>query len=190
MQFWRDWQYKNLTILGIGLIVALILSKNEDFQSFLLNLGNLGYLGAFIAGCLFVSVFTVATSAVVLLVLSEKLSPLTIGLLAGLGAVLGDYLIFRYIKDNLISEIRPIYNNLGGSYIKRVFKVTFKTKYFGWLLPIIGAIIVASPLPDEVGISMIGFSGNLKTYQFLLVSFILNAIGIFIIVSASTVVKP
>ena len=47
---------------------------SKGFHSFLLHLGNFGYIGAFIAGILFVSTFTVATSALVLLVLAETLS--------------------------------------------------------------------------------------------------------------------
>jgi len=58
----------------------------------------------------------------------------------------------------------------------------------GWTLPVIGAIIIASPFPDEIGVSLVGIS-KIKTYQFLLVSFILNAIGIFLVVSASAVIK-
>lgn len=189
MRFWRDWRYKNLTILVFGLAVALFLSKNENFHSFLLNLGDLGYLGALVAGMLFVSIFTVATSAIILLVLAEKLSPIMIGLIAGLGAVLGDYLIFRFIKDRLAREIEPIYNSLGGSYLNRTIKAVFKTKYFSLFIPVIGALIIASPFPDEIGIGLMGFS-KLKTYQFLIVAFILNAIGIFIVVSASGVIKP
>ena len=106
------WEYKNLTAVFIGIAVAIILSRNETFHSFLLHLGSFGYIGAFIAGILFVSTFTVATSALVLLILAETLSPIEIGLIAGLGAVLGDMLIFRLIKDDLTYEIEDIYNHI------------------------------------------------------------------------------
>ena len=53
----------------------------------------------------------------------------------------------------------------------------------------IGAIIIASPFPDEIGVSLMGIS-KMKTYQFILISFLLNAIGIFLVVSASLVIKP
>lgn len=159
------------------------------FHNFLLNLGSLGYLGALVAGVLFVSTFTVATGAVILLVLAQDLSPIAIGIIAGLGAVVGDFLIFRFIKDTLIEEIRPIYENLGGSHIIKTLKTIFHTKYFSWAPPVIGALIIASPLPDELGVSMMGFS-KIKTYQFLILSFILNFIGIFLVISASLVIKP
>jgi len=185
VQKWKQYHYKNLTVLGLSLIFALFLSQFESFHSFLLHLGGLGYVGAFIAGILFVSTFTVATGIVILLVLAEGLSPIEIGLIAGLGAVIGDLTIFRFIKDNVIEEITPLYNDLGGKHVTTLLH----TKYFSWTLPVLGAVIIASPLPDEVGVSLIGIS-KLKTYQFLLLSFVLNAIGIFIVVSASSFIKP
>ena len=185
MDYWKRWRYKNLTFFLISVIFALLLSRYEMFNTFLLNLGNLGYVGAFFAGMLFVSTFTVATGAVILLILTEKLSPIEIGIIAGLGAVIGDFTIFRFVKNGLLSEITPIYNRLGGKHLT----VVLHTKYFSWTLPVIGAIIIASPFPDEIGVTLMGIA-KMKTYQFLILSFVLNAIGIFLFVSARIIIKP
>lgn len=186
MAYFHRWKYQNLTFLVISIIVAIFLSRYEPFHEFLLRLGEFGYIGAFIAGILFVSTFTVATGAIILLVLAERLSPIEIGIIAGLGAVFGDFVIFRFVKDNLASEVESIYNHIDGDHhIRRVFH----SKYFSWSVPVIGALIIASPFPDEIGVSLMGIS-KMKTYKFLLVSFILNAIGIFLIVSASKIIKP
>lgn len=180
------WKYKNLTIVLVGIIVAILLSRNEMFHSFLMHLGNFGYVGAFVAGILFVSTFTVATSALVLLTLAESLSPIEIGLIAGLGAVVGDMLIFNLIKDTLANEIEDIYDKFDkGHHLKKLFR----SRYFNWSLPILGAIIIASPLPDEMGISLINLS-KMNSLKFVLLSYVLNSIGIFLIVSASVVIKP
>ncbi|MDP2861006.1 MAG: hypothetical protein Q8N98_04850 [bacterium] len=182
-KFRRGWKYKNLTLVALGLIAAFYLSRIEIFHEFLIHLGGAGFIGAFIAGILFVSTFTVATGALILFTLAEYLHPPEIAIIAGLGAVVGDLIIFRLIKDNLVSEIEDIYkNHLGGEHVSRLFH----TKYFSWALPVIGAVIIASPFPDELGISLMGIS-KMGTYQFIFVSFILNAIGIFLVVSASLV---
>lgn len=170
----------------LSLAFAYFVSRDEVLHSYLLHLGNLGYLGAFLAGILFVSTFTVAIGAVILLILAEALSPVEIGLIAGLGAVIGDFIIFRFVKDNLAREIKYIYNNIDTDHHLRKI---FHTKYFSWTFPVVGAAIIASPLPDEIGVSLLGIS-KLKTYQFLFISFILNAIGIFLVVSASVVIRP
>lgn len=182
----NHWKYKNLSIFGLSLLFALILSRFEAFHTFLLNLGSFGYIGAFIAGILFVSTFTVATGAVILLVLAESLSPIEIGIVAGLGAVVGDFTIFRFIKNNLTQELTLIYNHIDGNHhLQKILH----SKYFSWTLPVIGAIIIASPLPDEIGVSLMGIS-RMSTFRFLLLSFVLNAVGIFLVVSASAVIKP
>ncbi|MDP3988236.1 MAG: hypothetical protein Q8P80_03775 [Candidatus Levybacteria bacterium] len=186
MRIWQSWKYKNLTLVFLGVAIAIILSRIDVFHQFLLHLGNFGYIGAFIAGILFVSTFTVATGAVILLILAETLSPIEIGVIAGLGAVFGDFTIFRFIKDNLTNELEDIYNHVDSSHH---FVKILHSKYFSWTLPVVGAIIIASPFPDEIGVSLMRIS-KMKTYQFLLISFILNAIGIFLVVSASLVIKP
>src|SRR3990167_7387455 len=106
----KHWKYKNLTFLVFSLVLAYFVLRNESLHSYLLHLGNFGYIGAFLAGILFVSTFTVATGAIILLILAETLSPIEIGLIAGLGAVVGDFFIFRFIKDDLVREIKQIYN--------------------------------------------------------------------------------
>ncbi len=180
----KSFKYKNLTLVFLGIIFAFFLSQSIEFHQFLLQIGGFGYFGAFLAGILFVSTFTVATGAVILFILAEELSPLEIGLIAGLGAVVGDFAIFRFVKDNLISEIEPIYEKLGGNHLTKILH----TKYFSWTFPVFGAIIIASPLPDEIGVSLMGIS-KLSMFKFLILSFILNVIGIFLIVSASLFIK-
>lgn len=179
-------KYKNLTAVFVGIVFAIILSRIDAFHSFLLHLGGFGYIGAFIAGMFFVSTFTVSTSALILLTLAETLSPIEIGLIAGFGAVVGDITIFHFVKDNLSGEIEDIYSHMDR---KKHIKKLFHSKYFNWMLPIIGAIIVASPFPDELGVSLMGLS-KLSTGKFILLSYLLNSIGIFLVVSASVFIKP
>lgn len=186
MTFWKNYKYKNLSIFFLSILFALGISRVEAFHQFLLHLDGLGYLSIFIAGFLFVSTFTVSTGIVILLVLAERFSPLEIGLIAGLGAVLGDVAIFQFVKDKLADELTDVYNLVDR---KHNLKKLLYSKYFRWTPPVIGAIIIASPFPDEIGISLMGLS-KMKTYQFLMISFILNAIGIFLVISASLVIKP
>lgn len=181
----KSFRYKNLLGAFLGILIALLLSRFEPFHLFLLNLHEFGYLGAFVAGALFVSTFTVATGAVILLVLAESLSPVELGLIGGLGSVLGDFFIFKFIKNSLSTEITEIYNHFGGGHFSKLLH----TRYFTWTLPVIGALIIASPFPDELGVSLLGIS-KMKTYQFLILAFILDFLGIFLIVSASAIIKP
>lgn len=179
MRYWRLWKYKNLTFLFLSSLVGVILYKNEAFNQFLLNLGEASFLGAFLAGILFVSSFSVGTGAAILLVLAKTQSHLELSIIAGIGGAFGDFAIFRFIRNGLISEITPIYKQLGGNQITKILNV----KYLKWLLPFIGAFMIASPFPDEIGIALMGIS-KIKTYQFVALSFILDTIGIFLFISA------
>ncbi len=181
----KSWKYKNITITLLGLIFALILSRYEPFHQFLFGLRDYGYIGAFVAGLLFVSTFTFATGALILLILAETLTPWELGLIGGLGGVLGDFLIFKFIRNDLEKEIELIYNHFGGNHLSKILH----TRYFSWTLPVIGAIIIASPIPDEIGISLMGIS-KISTYKFLIIAFVLDFIAVFLIVSASLFIKP
>ncbi len=177
--------YRNLAIFALSVIVAVVISRLEIFHMFLLSLGELGYIGAFIAGILFVSTFTVATGAVILFVLAEKLPFYILAIIAGVGAVVGDLTIFHFIKYSIIDELKFFYYKLGGAYCNRVLH----TKYFMWTLPVLGAFIIASPLPDEIGISLMGIS-KMGTYKFIVLSFLLNTIGIMLLLSTSSFIQP
>lgn len=185
MQYWHSYKYKNLTLLFISLVFAFFIGRYEPFHNFLLNLGNYGYIGAFFAGVLFVSTFGVATGTVTLLVLAESLNVFLLGIISGAGAVLGDFLLFRFVKDRLLNEVEPIYENLGGDHLNKILH----TKHFRWMFPVIGAIIIASPLPDELGVSLMGIS-KMGNKTFLILSFILNASGIIVVLLLSRFIKP
>lgn len=177
---WRRWPYKNTLLLILSLIAFYYLAKTPALHSIIDKIGALGYLGAFIVGIFFVSVFTVAPAAVVLYHLADSLHPVEVALLAGLGAMIGDYIIFRFIKDRVFEELMPLMLKFRKPYLKTVFK----SPYFAWFMPVVGAILIASPFPDEVGVGMLGLS-KISRLQFFLITFALNAIGIFIVVTAA-----
>lgn len=182
---WHRYHYKNLTYLFISIVVAILLLQNQSFRDLLVHLGNYGYFGAFIGGVLFVSTFTVSIGTVLLLILTSTLNPIEIGIIAGLGAVIGDLTIFQFMRSKgLIDEIKHFFNYFGGEKISHIIH----TKYFSWSLPVVGALIIASPLPDELGVGLMGIS-KLKTYQFIILSYALNSIGIFLVISASLILK-
>lgn len=174
---WKNWPYKNTTLLLIGLVAFLYFLNSPGVQSFIQAMGSLGYLGSFICGIFFVSIFTVAPAASIIFEIARTLDPLLVAITAGVGAVIGDYLIFRFLKDNVFAELAPVFKMKNDHILSKLFASPF----FSWLIPLFGAFIIASPLPDEIGISLMGLS-KIKSWQFLLVTFLLNAFGIFLII--------
>jgi hypothetical protein len=164
--------------LSLSLIALFFLAQTPLLDKAITSLGQLGYVGAFIAGIFFVSTFTVAPAALVLFHMAELLNPWEVAILAGLGAMLGDYILYRFLQDRVFDELRPLFLKLHRPKIK----ILFRSPYFAWMLPVFGAFIIASPLPDEVGVSILGLS-KLRKWQFFLLAFTLNTIGIFLVIS-------
>ena len=183
MNAFDNFKYKYLSLMLGGVIIAILLGSNQGFHNWIIHLGTLEYLGAFLAGVLFVSSFTVATSIVVIGILSDNIHPLVLGLIGGVGAMIGDLLIFRYIKDHLTDELKMLFGKEGTSYVRSVSH----SKYIHWTLPVIGVFIIASPLPDELGISLLGLS-DISQKKFMLISFVSNALGILAIASVAKVI--
>jgi len=173
----------NWALVGISIIVAIGLAQYQPFQDFLLGLGDWGYLGVFVAGIFFAFTFTISTAIVVLLLFGQTIPAWEIGLIAGLGATVGDFFIYKFIKDHLIERA----SNLLKKFRKFPLTEIAKTKYFKWTLPILGALIIASPFPDEIGMTLLGIA-KVKTYQFMILSFVLNVIGITLVAMAAAVV--
>src|SRR5688572_15746322 len=109
MELWKKWKYPYLTAVFISVFIAIFLASNETFKSWLLHLGSLEYIGALVAGSLFVSSFTTAISIVVIGIMTENINPMALALIGGVGAVMGDYLVFKLIKSHLSEELAMLF---------------------------------------------------------------------------------
>ena len=178
----RHWRYKNLTLLFVGLIAAYILQQQAWFHEAIAYVSGLDGVGAVIGGMLFVSTFTIGIGGVILFDLAKTTPLVELALLGGLGEVIVDVIIFHFVRDDIVSEVKPIYKKLGGGHLTKILH----TRYFSWTLPVIGALIIASPLPDELGVSLLGLS-KFSMWQFIALSYILDAVGIFLMVGASRI---
>lgn len=179
----KSLKYPNLTIFFSILFLTYLFIETGALLQWITALGNFGYLSAFLIGIFFVSTFTVIPATAALFLLSGKLGIIAVSLLAGMGGAIGDFTIFKFIKDGLVSELKLVFKQVAGDNLLR-FHWIFHTKYFVWLSPVIGALIIASPLPDELGIGLLGVY-KLDDKKFILLSFILNTLGIFLILSGA-----
>lgn len=169
--------YIHLKIAFLSLVVVLILSQTALVKEFFLLLNLMGFFGAFLAGMLYVSAFTASAGFLALVLLAQEHNPILITLVASLGGLLSDIIIFNFIRDDLKEEILDLYHRVGGRVLTKIFRY----KPISWTLPVIGAIILASPFPDEIGILLLGISKTSKL-KFIILSYILNVIGIFFVV--------
>ncbi|OGY63203.1 MAG: hypothetical protein A3I89_01055 [Candidatus Harrisonbacteria bacterium RIFCSPLOWO2_02_FULL_41_11] len=179
-------KYSNLAVFIGILSVTFFFFYTGVLRQFIDVLSQFGYFGAFIAGIFFVSTFTVVPAGTVLVLFADSHNIFLVTLFGALGSIIGDYLIFKFFKDGLTDELRQIFQKIGGDSIFRAHYIAH-TKYFAWLGPVIGALIIASPLPDELGVGILGIY-RLSTKKFIAITFLLDAIGIFLLVSAGLAV--
>lgn len=178
LAYYRSWKYRNTGLLISSIILFFLVAETQFVLNIITHIGTWGYPGMFITGMFYVFTFTVAPALAILYKFTAIYSPLTIALVAGLGSALGDFLIFRFVRDNVVEELKPLFKRFEGS--TTVYQL-IHTPYFLWLTPILGAFLIASPFPDEVGVGMLGIS-RMKTWQFVLLSLPLNTAGIFLII--------
>ena len=179
--YYNKWRFWNTTVLIISWLLLYYYRDSDIIKMFISYLHGLGYFGAILGGILFVSIFTVVPATLALASMVSNQSVVSIAIFAGLGAVIGDYIIFRFLKDRVVDEIRPLQKYFGGKYMRSLIH----TPYFTWTAPVIGLIIIASPFPDEVGIGLLSTS-KLTNGYFVLLAYILNAGGILAILLLST----
>jgi len=170
--------HHNLALLAIGLISAVVISRLPIFNEIIKYISSLGLFGAFFSGMLFASTFTVATGGLLLIKLSNTLNPLLLIVFGALGAVSADLLIFLFVKDKVANEVTPIYEKfLAHHHLKKILH----TRYFAWTMPVLGALVMASPLPDELGVSLMGIS-NMTIGKFATIAIFSHTLGMISVV--------
>lgn len=170
---------RDLSIVVLSIAVAVILAKTGALKSFLTSTQEWEIIGSFLAGIFFVSIFTVAPAAVVLVEIAQANSILLVAIFGALGALVGDLIIFRFLRDSFSKRLLDL---ITGQNKNKFVGFLKSLKFLRWLWPIIGALIIISPFPDEIGLLIMGIS-KVKTHEFAILAFILNFIGIFIMCS-------
>jgi len=177
---YRLWKYKNTILFATSIVLFVFILQDTRVHITLHSLSHFRYFNVFILGFFIASTFTVVPAITALTFLAQTLDPVTVAFTAGLGTMVGDYAIFHFFKDSVLTELKPFFFHFRESRLLHLFS----TPYFAWLSPVIGAIIIASPLPDEIGLGLLG-SKRIRKWHFLTITFLLNSVGIFLILTAT-----
>lgn len=165
-------------MITASIVIAFFLVSTDAVATFLVSTREMQIVGSFIAGVFFTSVFTTAPSIVALGEISALGSSAWMTAAIGaLGAVFGDLILFSIVKDRLSEHLASHFRNVKGW---SRFSMLMKAKSLRWLSFFIGGLIIASPFPDELGISLLGIS-KMRTSWFLVLSYAFNFIGILAI---------
>jgi len=167
----------DLAIIMSSIFAAIILAKTDILVNILTATKELEIIGSFVAGLFFTSAFTTAPAIVTLAEIAQVNSIWIVAIYGALGAAISDLIIFKFLKDRFSKHLIELIEKKEG---KKRIKHLLNLKNFKWLTFLIGGLIIASPLPDELGIALLGFS-KIKQPLFIAFSFVANFIGILLI---------
>ena len=181
-------KYPKVGMLTLVVIFAYLTFRLEDVQSFFHSLGQLGYLSAFLGGMLFAFGFGAPFGVAILATIADEVNIPVAGLVGGLGALLSDYILFKFIRGTFNDEIMRFkssrtYSFVDGTLIRRLPpRVSF------YLTLGVAGFVIASPLPDEIGVAMLAGIASVREKTFAVMSLALNTLGILIVLAAGAVV--
>ena len=169
-------KYPKLTIIAVIFFLAYLFLYNKSILSLEKIVLAAGLTGSLVAGILYAYGFTAAIGTAILLISSTQQNIILTGLIAGIGAMIGDIFIFSLIRHPLRDEIKQLKKEKIIKLLENKIPLSIK-KY---TLPIIAMFVIASPLPDELGVGMLATT-KIREDIFTLLSYLLNTAGIFFI---------
>ncbi|MEM2921670.1 MAG: hypothetical protein QXF26_05060 [Candidatus Bathyarchaeia archaeon] len=173
-------RYPRLSLLAGTYVLVLFLASFGFIDPTYVFISGLGFFGFLLSGFLYAYAFTSASATAILLHLSRECDLLISGLTAGLGALLGDILIFLLVRRGLNEELKALSN-------LRVFQLLIgriSTRVRRFIFPIVAGLLISSPLPTEIGVAVLASSSNVSTRVFLPAAYLLHTAGIFTIILA------
>ena len=117
------WKYKNSLMLVVGGLAAYIVLSSPAIDGFVAGLGPWGYAWSALFGFLHAFSVTIVPSTALLYKLGSSLNPFAISLVAATGAAAGDYVVYLFVRNELIAELCMIGEEVG-SNVRRGVRVS------------------------------------------------------------------
>lgn len=173
-------RYPKLLLLLATFLAAYVLFREWEVMPFHDAFLRYWLVGAFLGGLFFVYGFTAAPATILLLFLGKANNILLVGLIAGLGALIGDLLIFKFVRHSFVDELERVWQWRIWLWFEELTKRAPEglRKY---VLLVFAGFVIASPLPDEIGVLLLAASQSISLKLFSILSYLLNTAGIFVI---------
>lgn len=171
---------RDFSLLGLSIVFTILLAHFGIIESIFSVSEGYSVVASFIVGMFWTSMFTISPSSIAIAHLSHSVDFLTLATWGALGAIVSDLIIFHFIKDVFTEDVEGA---IKASRFKRLLSKTHFS-FLRWFGPMVGALVIISPLPDEIGLSLMGVS-KMKIRYLVPLTFALNFIGIYLIAIAS-----
>jgi uncharacterized membrane protein YdjX (TVP38/TMEM64 family) len=175
-------RYPKLFLLIFFIGLSYYLFSTPIISKWIDSFNNLGYFGTFISGAMTAFGFTAPIGIGLLSkIIPENIFIATI--IAGLGAMLIDLVIFNTIKFSFTDELKRLEKTKAIKEIEKIVKKNKHVKVVHYLLYILAGLVIVTPIPDEVGVSMLAGLTTINPFKFALISFCLHNIAFFFILN-------
>lgn len=177
-----SFKYPKIFFLLLAVVLAYYLFNIPNISAMVSNLNNDNYVEILLAGFFFSFGFSTPFS-IGFFAVSQPTNLLLAAFIGGASAMVGDLVIFRLIKFSFLDEFNKLKKEGAVEKIRKIAGNHIPTLMKHYLLYIFAGIVIASPLPDEIGISMLAGLTTISQKKLALMSFLFNSLGIFIILS-------
>jgi uncharacterized membrane protein YdjX (TVP38/TMEM64 family) len=170
-------KYPKLTLYIISLFLVYLLFSGFAYTFLHDALVFMGYFGTFLAGLLYPYALTSEAGTGILLVLAKEQNLLLAGVIAGIGALISDIILFLFVKHFFGDEVQKLSKETVIRTVNRWIPASVRV----YLLATFSGILIASPLPTEIGIILMTSIRNISVKKFAIIVYILHVSAIFII---------
>lgn len=168
--------FRDAALLIASIACAAWFARSGLAETWMLLLAAYAPVASFVAGFFFTSLFTLAPASIALGALGEFNPHVSVAFWGAAGAVVGDLFLFLFVRDRISDDVQLFFSGRRFAKLRKLFKRPF----LHWLLPVTGAIVIASPLPDELGLAMMGIS-RISMAAFVPISYSMNFLGILLV---------
>lgn len=185
-------KYPNVAFFVISLTLAVVLSWIGVFE-YLVHVGQFGYLGAFVSGLLLPFTFATPIASASFFHLGQAYNIWSIVVIGAIGTVFTDLFILKFFKGGLFVELEKIWENHKNNHPAGHRRFTkahrphliqlFHIRPFHFITLFLGVIVLFSPLPDEIGLEMLGYY-KLSPRKLIPLGFTSGVVAIWLVTSA------
>jgi hypothetical protein len=165
-------KYPTLLVMLSLIFISIIISLDARVILLIQSFGGNNYLSFFILG--FLTPLGVVTPFAAAFFINTKFENIVLSiLLAGVGAVICDFIVFSLLKkfflkkgnfkDNQLIKLKGFFSD---NFVGRKIVTYVSFALAGW--------IIAAPLPSSIGEKLVTLLSKLGTKELLLVSFLVN----------------
>jgi hypothetical protein len=175
-------QYPKLLLLCTSFMAAYLLYQVGAFDALPHLLKGYGYISMFFAGMLFCLGFTAPFGVFVFVEMAPDVNPFLAALIGGAGGLCMDMILFEAARLSFREELHRLTSTgLFRKAIRLLYHESVSDRLREYFLWVFAGFLIASPLPDEIGLTMLSGVATIDVRKLAVMCFVLDVLGILVV---------